>query len=77
MDLIKALGESLVIATAVPLLQAFLRSAAVEIVAAMKAGGATAALFDRHAPALEAARDEARTPLGERASAGAFWEASI
>ena len=36
-------------------------------------------LFDRHARALEGARDEARLPLGTpgRPAAGSFWEASI
>jgi hypothetical protein len=76
MELMKALADALVIATAVPLLQAFLRSAAVEIIAALKAGAA--APFDRHAAALQAALDEARAPLGATsAKAGSFWEASI
>jgi len=75
MELMKALGDALVIATAVPLLQAFLRSAAVEIIAALKAGAA--APFDTHAAALQAALDEARAPLGVPKKAGAFWEASI
>jgi hypothetical protein len=78
LELLKALSEALAIATAVPLLQAFLRSAAVEIIAALKAGAATAALFDKHAAALAAARDEARGPLGDgKPAAGSFWEASI
>ena len=76
MDLMKALADALVIATAVPLLQAFLRSAAVEIVAALKAGAAPP--FDKHAAALQAALDEARAPLGATmVKAGSFWEASI
>ena len=77
-ELIRALGEALAIATAVPLLQAFLRSAAVEIVAALKAGAKPQ--WDRHAAALHAALEEARGPLGGptgKAAAGSFWEASI
>jgi len=78
MELMKALADALVIATAVPLLQAFLRSAAVEIIAALKAGAAPDC--DRHAAALQAALDEARGPLdgpSGKAAAGSFWEASI
>jgi len=71
-------GESLAIATAVPLLQAFLRGAAIELVAALGAGAANAALFARHARALEEARDQVRAALGEaQAPAGSFWESSI
>jgi Ca-activated chloride channel homolog len=77
-DLLRALGESLAIASAVPLLQAFLRAAAVELVAAVAAGAADAALYARHSRLLEAARDQARAALGETgAPAGSFWEASI
>ncbi|HYS10009.1 MAG TPA: VIT domain-containing protein [Myxococcales bacterium] len=77
-DLLEALEESLPIATEVPLLQAFLRGAAVEIVAALRAGPPDAALFARHAPALERARDEALAVLGSAgAPAGSFWESSI
>jgi Ca-activated chloride channel family protein len=77
-DLLRALGASLAIATALPLLQAFLRGAAVELVAALGAGAADSALLERHARALEAARDEARPVLGEPgAAARNFWEASI
>lgn len=70
MELLKALSEALVIATAVPLLQAFLRGAAVEVIAALKAG---TALFDKHQPAMQAAVDEARKVVGKKR----FWEASI
>jgi hypothetical protein len=77
-DLLRALGESLPIATAVPLLQAYLRAAAVDLVAAVAAGGADPALYARHAPMLEAALNQARGALGEAgAPAGSFWEASI
>ena len=77
-ELLRALGETLAIASAVPLLQAFLRGAAVEIVAALAAGAARPALFARHARALEQARDEARAILGgASAPAGSFWESSI
>jgi len=78
LDLLRALGESLAIATAVPLLQAFLRAAAVELVAAVADGAADGALYARHARMLEAARDQARAAVGEAgAPAGSFWEASI
>jgi Ca-activated chloride channel family protein len=77
-DLLRALGESLAIATAVPLLQAFLRAAAVELIAAVAAGAADAALYGRDARMLGAARDQARAVLGEAGQpAGSFWEASI
>ncbi len=77
-DLLRALGESLAIATAVPLLQAFLRGVAVELVGALAAGAPDPALFARHAKALELARDEARAALGAAgAPAGSFWESSI
>ena len=77
-ELLRALGESLAIAIAVPLLQAFLRGAVVEILAALTAGAADAPLFARHRTALEQARAEARTVLdGGDAPAGSFWESSI
>jgi len=77
-ELLQALAEALAIATAVPLLQAFLRSAAVELIAALEAGAADASLFDRHAPALQLARDEAKVVLANgKPPAGSFWEASI
>jgi Ca-activated chloride channel homolog len=77
-ELLRALSESLPIATAVPLLQAFLRGAAVEIVAALAAGAADPALFARLASVLEQAREEARAALeGTSAAAGSFWESSI
>jgi Ca-activated chloride channel family protein len=77
-ELLRALAESLAIGTAVPLLQAFLRGPAVEIVAALAAGAADSALFARHARSLERARDEARAALdGAGAPAGSFWESSI
>jgi len=76
--LLHALSASLAIAVAVPLLQAFLRGAAVEVVAALAAGAADLALLDHHTRALEAARNEARPVLGDPgATAGSFWEASI
>ncbi|HUJ27061.1 MAG TPA: VIT domain-containing protein [Myxococcales bacterium] len=77
-DLLDALAQALAIATAVPLLQAFLRSSAVELIAALEAGSADAPLFDRLAPKLEAARDEARAALSNgKPPAGRFWEKSI
>ncbi len=77
-ELLRALRETLAIGTAVPLLQAFLRGAAVELVAALAAGAAPPALFARHARALEQARDQARAVLGGgSAPAGSFWESSI
>jgi hypothetical protein len=76
--LLRALADALPIATAVPLLQAFLRSAALEVVAALRSGAADRALFERHGRALERARDEARALLAGGAPAGeSFWEASI
>ena len=61
-----------------PLLQAFLRGAAVELVGALAAGTPDPALLEKHAKALERARDEARTTLGAAgAPAGSFWESSI
>ena len=77
-DLLRALGGSLAIATAVPLLQAFLRGSAVELVAALTAGAADAALFARHVRALEEALEQARAALGAaNAPPGSFWESSI
>ena len=77
-DLLRALGESLAIATAVPLLQAFLRGAAVELAAALAAGASDPALFARHARALDEAREQVRTALGAaNAPPGSFWETSI
>jgi len=77
-ELLRALGASLAIATAVPLLQAFLRGAAVEIVAALQAGAADRSLHERHSPALRRACDEALRVLhGANPPAGNFWESSI
>jgi Ca-activated chloride channel family protein len=76
-ELLQALSASLALATALPRLQAFLRGAAVEVVAAMGAGAADAALFARHARLLAEARDEARAVLGDGTGAGSFWEATI
>lgn len=82
-ELLSALKAS-ALATQLPALQRFLRQGAVELVAALKAKGATAAqlspLFEKQARALEAARDEARGPLqghAKPAAPAAFWEASI
>jgi Ca-activated chloride channel family protein len=82
MKTMEALKLALELATMLSLLQRFLRSAAVDIIAALSAGGATAGnvlpLFDRHAQLLEDARSEARGPLvAGKAPAGSFWEASI
>ncbi len=66
------------IAIEVPLLQAFLRSAAVELIASLKAGATPR--FDAHAAALHAALEQARGPLDApsgKAAAGSFWEAAI
>ncbi len=77
-ELLEALAQALPIATAVPLLQAFLRGAAVELIGALQAGAADAALFDRQAAALQSARDEARAALANgKPPSGNFWEASI
>ena len=74
--LLQALSGSLALATALPRLQAFLRAAAVELVAALSAGAATAAVFAEKASLLEAARAEAR-PILDGNSPASFWEASI
>jgi hypothetical protein len=74
--LLQALSGSLALATALPRLQAFLRAAAVELVAALSAGAATTAVFAQQAALLEAARAEAR-PILDGDSPGSFWEASI
>jgi hypothetical protein len=77
-ELLRTLGESLAIATAVPLLQAFLRGAAVELVAALTAGAADSALFARHAHVLDEALEQAGPALGAaNAPPGSFWESSI
>ena len=77
-ELLDALAQALAIATAVPLLQAFLRSSAVELIAALQAGSAGAAVFDGLAAKLEAARDQARAALSNgKPPAGRFWEKSI
>jgi Ca-activated chloride channel family protein len=80
MELIKALSEALAIATAVPLLQAFLRSAAVEIIGALKASGPAGGIVDWRARELQAALEQARDPLDApsgKSAAGSFWEGSI
>jgi hypothetical protein len=82
MKTMEALKLALELATLLSLLQRFLRSDAVDLIAALAAGGATAAgvlpLFDKHAAALQEARDEARkTLLAGKPPAGSFWEASI
>jgi Ca-activated chloride channel family protein len=82
MKTMEALKLALELATLLSLLQRFLRSEAVDLIAALAAGGATAAnvlpLFDKHAAALQDARDEARkTLLAGKTPAGSFWEASI
>jgi Ca-activated chloride channel family protein len=80
MELIKALSEALAIATAVPLLQAFLRSAAVEIIGGLKACGPAGGIVDWRASELHAALEQARDPLDApsgKSAAGSFWEASI
>ncbi len=74
-ELLRALGEALPIAASVPLLQAFLRSGALEVIAALRTGAADAALFERNERALLRARDEARAALA--GGAASFWEASI
>ena len=65
----------------VPLLQKFLRSAAVELIASLKHQTGTAAgarrIWDRHMQALSEARAEATTSLAGASSERRFWEASI
>ncbi len=70
------------VATELPLLQRFLRAAAVELTAALGALGtsapALAPLFERHAKALDEALREAGLRFGGPApSAGAFWESTV
>jgi hypothetical protein len=82
MKLIEALSLALEVATALSLLQRFLRSDAVDLIAALSVEGATALgvgpLFDKYAHELELARDQARVVLtAGKPPAGSFWEASI
>lgn len=80
-QLVKVLGRS-EIGTRMPAMQRFLRSAAVEIVAALGSGMPTAALLellDRHGKTFEEARKEASdqiraAPTSEK---GAFWESTV
>ena len=81
--LLSALAAS-VLGMELPLLQRFLRSAAVEIVAALGASGASPlaalALFRRHEPSLAAASTETGARLAGTAGAadaGAFWGGSV
>jgi Ca-activated chloride channel homolog len=77
-DLLRVLGESLPIAMALPLLQAFLRGAAVDLIASLARGSADAALFARWDRALHEACEQARLALGSpSAGAGEFWESTI
>jgi hypothetical protein len=82
MKLMEALNQALEVATALSLLQKFLRSDAVDLIAALSAEGATARsigpLFDKYAHQLALARDQARVVLtAGKPPAGSFWEASI
>jgi Ca-activated chloride channel family protein len=80
--MMEALSLALEVAAMLSLLQRFLRSGAVDLIAALSAEGATAPsvdpLFEKHAHELELARDQARAVLaGGKPPAGSFWEASI
>ncbi len=69
-ELMKALAAS-VVGQQLGKLQRFVRSALMEILAAMKAGASAASLaplFDKHAPLLDEAKRELHTP---------FWEGSV
>ncbi len=82
MRMMEALNLALEVAAMLSLLQRFLRSGAVDLIAALSAEGATAPgvdpLFEKHAHELELARDQARVVLtGGKPPAGSFWEASI
>jgi Ca-activated chloride channel family protein len=82
MRMMEALNLALEVAAMLSPLQRFLRSAAVDLIAALSAEGATAPsvdpLFEKHAHELELARDQARAVLtGGKPPAGSFWEASI
>jgi Ca-activated chloride channel family protein len=82
MRMMEALNLALEVAAMLSLLQRFLRSGAVDLIAALSAEGATAPgvdpLFEKHAHELELARDQARVVLtGGKPPGGSFWEASI
>jgi hypothetical protein len=67
--------------TQVPLLQKFLRGAAVELVHSTKQQGVTAAgiqpIWERHMQAFDKAQAEATTQLSGAGSEDKFWEASV
>lgn len=85
-ELLKALASSM-LAAELPKLQRFLRTEAVDLVAALRSGTpapASLALVEKHAPALEEAVREAAPrlagapkPKGGRKSAWKFWEKSV
>lgn len=77
-ELLRALGESLPIAAAVPLLQAFLRGPAVDLVAALASGRPDPALFARYDRPLQEAFEQARGAVDTTMpGAGQFWESTI
>ncbi len=81
LELVSALVDD-TIGTAVPLLQRFLRTEAVELVAALKSKKSTVKSclnhFERHRRAFEAARLEVEAAMqGSAGGSEAFWEASI
>lgn len=78
--LVAALGRE-ACGTNVPLLQKFLRGAAVELVACLNHPTGTAAgarrIWERHMPAFLDARAEATTSLRGTSSESRFWEATL
>ena len=76
----KALAGS-ELATQLPALQRFLRSAAVELIAGLKTPSVSAgnlrALFKQHEKAFEEARAEAAKCMGGSGQGGTFWESSV
>jgi hypothetical protein len=65
----------------IPLLQKFLRGAAVELIACLKQANGTAAgakrIWGRHMQAFQDARAEATTSLSGTSSESRFWEATL
>lgn len=79
-QLLDALGRE-ACGTNVPLLQKFLRGAAVELIESVKQSTGTAAgaqpIWDRHMQAFSSAEAEATTQLTGTSSGSRFWEASV
>jgi Ca-activated chloride channel family protein len=78
--LLEALGRE-AFGMEVPLLQKFLRGAAVELIESLKQSNGTLAgvqrMWERHMVAFHIAGAEATTKLGSSSTDGRFWEASV